>query len=55
MAYPMDEANLEPLRVDSNRSLEFSSCGVLPRSNFIFAELSILTGPSRHADAYNLV
>ncbi len=31
MAYPMGEAKLESLRVDCDRSLEFSSRGVFQR------------------------
>jgi hypothetical protein len=55
MAYLMGEAKLVPARVDCDRNLEFSSCGVLQRTiNFLFGDLSILTVPSRHADAYYL-
>ncbi len=62
MAYPMGEVKLEPLRVDCDRSLEFSSRGVLQRPvnsysatcQFLFGDLSILTVPSRHADVYGL-
>ena len=62
MAYPMGGAKLEPLRVDCDRSLEFSSRGVLQRPvnyfsetcQLFFGDLSILTVPSRHADVYDL-
>jgi len=51
-AYPMGDAKLEPLRVECDRSLEFSSRGVCSAAcQFSFGELSILTVPSRHADA----
>ncbi len=39
MAHPMGEAKLEPLRVDFDRSLEFSSRGVLQRSVNFYSEI----------------
>ncbi len=48
MAYPMGEAKQESLRVDCDRSLEFSSRGVLQRPvNFSLAPVnSDSSGPS---------
>ncbi len=39
MAYPMGEAKLEPLRVDCDRSLGFSSRGVLQRPVSFFSAI----------------
>ncbi len=55
MANPMGEAKLEPLRVDCDRNLEFSLARCSSAAcQFLFDDLSILTVPSRHADAYDL-